>query len=225
MVLSDRDAQRLLGDALQSIDEYYEQRGIFQGKFGFGERPANVVVDFAYGWTESSYAGGSDRLDLPVEKTAELLAAGRQRGLPIIYTTSPYRPETGDQPFKSAADRSTTFRAWDARACEIDQRVAPEPSDLLIYKENASAFFGTHLAPYLIERKVDTLLITGCSTSACIRATATDAKGNRFRPVVVSDCVGDRSAVCHVFTLHDIQSRFADVVSLDQTLQQLSDRD
>ena len=87
MVLSDRDAQRLLGDAWQSIDEYYEQRGIFQGKFGFGERPAIVVVDFAYGWTDSSYAGGSDRLDLPVEKTAELLAAGRQRGLPIIYTT------------------------------------------------------------------------------------------------------------------------------------------
>ena len=106
MVLSDRDAQRLLGDALQSIDEYYEQRGIFQSRFGFGERPAIVVVDFAYGWTDSAYAGGSDRLDLPVEKTAELLAAGRQRGLPIIYTTSSYRPETGDQPFKSAADRS-----------------------------------------------------------------------------------------------------------------------
>ncbi|MFP6575001.1 MAG: isochorismatase family protein, partial [Pirellulaceae bacterium] len=82
-------------------------------------------------------------------------------------------------------------------------------------------FFGTHLAAYLIELGVDTLLITACSTSACIRSTATDAKSFRFRPVIISDCVGDRSAVAHVFTLADIQARFSDVVSLAETLQQL----
>ena len=225
MSMSDQDARRLLSEALQSVDAYYQQRNIFQDRFGFGERPAIVVVDFAYGWTDPAYAGGSDRLDAPVENTAQLLAAGREREIPIIYTTSSYRPATGDQPFKSAADRSDAFRVWDARACEIDQRLAPQPEDLLIYKENASAFFGTHLAPYLIERQVDTLLITGCSTSACIRATATDAKSNRFRPIIVADCVGDRSAVCHVFTLHDIQARFADVLSLENVLGQLLGED
>ncbi|GAF91370.1 unnamed protein product, partial [marine sediment metagenome] len=76
-------------------------------------------------------------------------------------------------------------------------------------------------AAYLIQHQVDTLLITGCSTSACIRATATDAKSYRFRPVIVRDCVGDRSAACHVFTLHDVQARFADVVSLKETLDYL----
>jgi nicotinamidase-related amidase len=219
---SDQDAQRALAEALQSIEEYYQERGIFQERFGFGRTPAVVVVDFALGWTDDSYAGGSARLDAPVENTRKLLAAARTAGVPVIYTTSPYRPQTGDQPFKSAADFSPKFRAWDERASQIDARVTPQPQDLLIEKENASAFFGTHLAAYLIQHHVDTLLITGCSTSACIRATAVDAKSYRFKPVIVRDCVGDRSAVCHVFTLHDIQARFADVASLEETLAYLS---
>jgi maleamate amidohydrolase len=102
--------------------------------------------------------------------------------------------------------------------------VAPCPGDLVLEKENASALFGTHLAPYLIAHGVDTLLITGCSTSACVRATATDAKSYRFRPVVVRECVGDRSAVAHEWTLFDVQARFADVVSLDEALAYLSGR-
>jgi len=221
MVNSDADAERLLAEALQSIDAYYKQRGIFQDRFGFGLAPAIVVVDFAYGWTDEAYAGGSARLNGPVENTRKLLTAGRAAKAPIIYTTSPYRPESGDQPFKSAADLSPKFRPWDERASQIDERVAPLPSDLVIEKENASAFFGTHLASYLIQHQVDTLLITGCSTSACIRSTATDAKSYRFRPVIVRECVGDRHAACHVFTLHDIQARFADVVTLEDTLTYL----
>ena len=223
MVISDEEARRLLDQSLLSVSEYYTERGIFQDRFGFGLRPAIVVVDFAYGWTDDSYAGGSARLDGPVEKTRVLVDAGRQMQLPVIYTTSPWRPEVGDPPFKSAADLSPGFRTWDERACQIDERVMPGSEDLVIEKENASAFFGTHLAAWLIQHQVDTLLITGCSTSACIRATATDAKSYRFRPVIVRECVGDRSAVCHVFTLHDIQARFADVVSLDETLLYLSE--
>ncbi|MDA1213799.1 MAG: isochorismatase family protein, partial [Planctomycetota bacterium] len=153
--------------------------------------------------------------------TAKLIQAARPLNIPIIFTTSPYRPKTGDQPFKSAADPSVGFHPWDARAVEIDARLDPQSSDFVIEKENASAFFGTHLTAYLIQHKVDTLLITGCSTSACVRATATDAKGYRFKPIVIGDCVGDRVAALHVFTLFDLQSRFADVVSLDETLDYL----
>ncbi len=218
---TDQDAAQLLSEALQSIDTYYKERGIFQDRFGFGERPAVVVVDFAYGWTDDAYAGGSKRLDGPVEKTARLLSAARPRNVPIIYTTSPWRPNSGDQPFKSAADQSHSFRQWDEYACQIDQRLAPQPADYVIEKENASAFFGTHLIGYLTQHRVDTVLITGCSTSACIRATATDAKSYRLHPIIVSDCVGDRSAVAHAFTLADIQARFADVVSLEETLSYL----
>lgn len=212
---TDEQAREQLAEALRAVDEYYRQRGIFQERFGFGKSPAIVVVDFAYGWTDDAYAGGSRRLDGPVEKTRQLLDAARPKGVPVIFTTSPFHPQTGDQPFKSAADRSPGFREWDARAVQIDERVAPRPEDLVIEKENASAFFGTHLASYLIEHGIDTLLITGCSTSACIRATATDAKSYRFKPVIIEECVGDRAAAAHVFTLFDIQARFADVVSLE----------
>ena len=74
----------------------------------------------------------------------------------------------------------------------------------------------------VVRQRVDTVLITGCSTSACIRATATDAKSLRFRPIVVRECVGDRSAVAHLFTLFDLQARFADVRSIDEVEAYLS---
>ena len=222
MTPSDEAARLLLRDAIRSVEEDYRVRGIFQDRFGFGRSPALVVVDFAYGWTDDVYAGGSRRLDGPVEATGRLLDAARARAIPVVYTTSPWRPGGGDPPFKSAADPSPGFRPWDERACRIDERVAPHPEDLVLEKENASAFFGTHLAPYLIAHGVDTLLITGCSTSACIRATATDAKSYRFRPIVVRECVGDRSPVAHEWTLFDIRARFADVVSLAEALAYLS---
>ena len=219
MYHTDEQAQALMAEAIDQMNQYYVDRGIFQGKFGYGTRPAVIVVDFALGWTDESYAGGTARLDSPVENTARLIAVARQKDIPIVYTTSPYRPEGADQPFKSAADESSKYREWDARAVEIDERVAPSAPDLVIEKENASAFFGTHLIGYLTQLKVDTVLITGCSTSACIRATATDAKSYRLKPVIVTDCVGDRSAAAHIFTLADIQARFADVVSLDDSLE------
>lgn len=218
MEQSDLIAEQQMAEAMESIDAYYRERGIFQDRFGFGERAAVIVVDFANGWTHDAYAGGSKRLDVPVENTKQLILAARKSAIPVVYTTSPYRPQSADQPFKSAADTSVRFRPWDARACEIDDRIKPEPGDLVIEKESASAFSGTHLTGYLIGQNVDTVLITGCSTSACIRATATDAKSFRFRPIVVRECVGDRVAAAHVFTLFDIQARFADVVSLEETL-------
>ncbi len=220
MTQSDAEAHELLADAIRVTDEYYKERGLFQDRFGFGNTPALVVVDFAYGWTDDAYAGGSRRLDGPLENTRRLLDAVRAgpRDIPVIYTTSPYRERTSDPMFKSAADHSPRFRPWDERGTMIDERVAPHPGDLLIQKENASAFSGTHLVAYLIHHGVDTLLITGCSTSACIHATAVDAKSYRFRPIIVRECVGDRSAVAHVWTLFDLQARFADVRSLEETL-------
>ena len=206
---------------MQTIETYYQSRGIFADHFGFGDRPAILVVDFANGWTDDSYAGGSRRLDSPVENTAKLLAAGREQGVPIVYTTSPWRPRTADQMFKTAADVSEGFRPWDEHACQIDDRLKPATEDLVIQKESASAFAGTHLAGYLISLQCDSVLITGCSTSACIRATATDAKSLRLKPVLVGDCCGDRAAAAHVFTLFDIQARFADVVSVDEAIESL----
>jgi nicotinamidase-related amidase len=200
--------------AMAEVDAYYKQRGIFQDRFGFGQRPALVVIDMAYGWTDPAYAGGSARLDSAVEAIRQLLPLARAKNVPIIYTTSPY---TEQPPLKSAADFSPNFRRWDRRACAIDERLAPLPEDYVLLKEHASAFAGTPLIGHLVAQGVDTLLITGCSTSACVRATATDAKSLGLRPIIVREAVGDRSEIAHEWTLFDIQARFADVVGLEET--------
>jgi maleamate amidohydrolase len=203
--------------AMADVDAYYKERGIFQGRFGFGRRPALVVIDMAYGWTDPAYAGGSARLDSAVAAIAQLLPAARAKGVPVFYTTS---AADRVQP-KSAADCSPRFRAWDRRACAIDERLQPLAGEIVLPKDHASAFVGTPLIGFLIGHGVDTLLITGCSTSACVRATATDAKSHQFRPIIVREAVEDRSAIAHEWTLFDVQARFADVVGLEETLTYL----
>lgn len=204
--------------AMAATDAYYKERGIFQGKFGFGKRPALIIIDMAYGWTDPAYAAGSPRLDGAIAAIQKLLPAARAKKIPIVYTTSPYR----DQPqFKSAEDFSANYRKWDRRACEIDERVRPEPGEYVIHKEHASAFAGTALVGHLVGKGVDTLLITGCSTSACVRATATDGKSYQFKPVLIREGVQDRSEICHEWTLFDIQARFADVVGVEEAIDYL----
>jgi nicotinamidase-related amidase len=206
-----------LRQAMAEVDAYYKERGLFQDKFGLGRRPALVVIDMAYGWTDPAYAGGSARLDSAIVAIRELLVASRAKEIPIFFTTSaPTAPQ-----FKSAADLSPRFRPWDSRACEIDERVRPRPAETVLLKEHASAFAGTPLVGRLLSQAVDTLLITGCSTSACVRATATDAKSFGLKPIVVREAVQDRSEVAHEWTLFDLQARFADVIGLAEALSYL----
>jgi maleamate amidohydrolase len=203
--------------AMAEVDAYYKERGIFQARFDFGPRPALVVIDMAYGWTDPAYAGGSARLDSAIAAIQQLLPMARDKGIPVYFTTS---ASTGPS-LKSAADFSPRFLPWDRRACEIDERVHPLPGEIVLYKEHASAFAGTALVGHLIGKQIDTLLITGCSTSACVRATATDAKSVQLKPIIIREGVQDRSEIAHEWTLFDIQARFADVVSLAETLAYL----
>src|SRR4051812_40865640 len=139
--------------AVAAADAYYKERGIFQGRFGFGVCPALVVIDMAYGWTDPAYAGGSARLDRAVAAIRQLLPVARSKGVPVFYTTSAFHEQ---MPIKSAADYSPNFRRWDRRACEIDERLRPERGELIIPKEHASAFAGTPLVGHLIEKRIDT---------------------------------------------------------------------
>lgn len=206
-----------LRSAMAEVDAYYKERGIFQDKFDFGASPALIVIDMAYGWSDPVYAGGSARLDSAIAAIQQLLPLARSKDIPVIYTTSPF-PQTQ---LKSAADFSPKFRKWDQRACEIDERVKPMPGEHIMYKEHASAFAGTALVGHLLGRRIDTLLITGCSTSACVRATATDAKSHEMKPIVIREAVQDRCEVLHEFTLFDLQARFADVVGLGNAMEYL----
>src|SRR5436305_478194 len=174
--------------AMADVDAYYKKQGIFQGKFGFGQNAALIVIDMAYGWTDPAYAGGSARLASALAAIEQLLPAARAKGVPVIYTTSPYQDKPG---CKTAADYSPNYRKWDPRACEIDERVRPLAGEYIIYKEYASAFAGTALIGHLVAQRIDTLLITGCSTSACVRATATDAKTFHLKPIIIREAVQD----------------------------------
>jgi maleamate amidohydrolase len=207
--------------AMAETERFYKERGIFQDRFGFGEKPALIVIDMAYGWTDPAYGGGSARLDSAIAAQQKLLPAARAKKIPIIFTTSPYEQYAQKRMFKSAADDSDRFRKWDRRAFEIDERVKPEPHEYIIYKEHSSAFAGTPLIGFLAGQRIDTLLITGCSTSACVRSTATDAKSNYLKPIVIREAVEDRAELAHEWTLFDIQSRFADVISLEEAMSYL----
>jgi N-carbamoylsarcosine amidase len=203
---------------MAAVDAYYKERGIFQARFGFGQSPGLVVIDMAHGWIDPAYAAGSSRLETAVAALQQLLPAARAKKVPIIYTTAAFR-ETPQ--LKSAEDYSPRFRKWDHRACTIDERLSPQPGEWVLQKEHASAFAGTALVSHLVAQRVDTLLITGCSTSACVRATATDAKAQGYRPILIREAVQDRSEIAHEWTLFDIQARFADVVSLEEVLMYL----
>ena len=172
--------------AIQSVEDYYDEHGIFMVKSGFGKKPALIIIDMAYGWTDPAYSIGSARLDEAVEGIERLLPICRAKGVPIIYTIPTREEERGP--------RETRPPASDARAYEIDERLKPEPGEFLIVKPTPSAFFGTYLVSYLIKHGVDTLIITGCSTSACVRATMTDAAAYGLKPIIPRQCVQDRAA-------------------------------
>jgi hypothetical protein len=103
------DPMEGLRAAMAAVDTYYKERGIFQGRFGFGQSPALVIIDMACGWTDPAYAGGSARLDAAIDAIRQLLPVARGKGIPIFYTTAPYREK---MPPKTAADFSLDFRRF-----------------------------------------------------------------------------------------------------------------
>jgi nicotinamidase-related amidase len=157
-------------------------------------------------------------LDEAVEGINRLLPVCRAQNVPLVYTVptwdgkgNPYQPRPAKR----------EFRQWDARAYEIDARLTFQPGDFRIEKPVPSAFFCTYLAPYLLQRGVDTLIITGCSTSGCVQATAIDAAAHGFRAVVPRQCVQDRSAVAHEYSLFEIGAKWGHVMDIQQVLAHL----
>ena len=130
--------------AIDAVSRYYTERGIFQPTFGFGKRPALIIIDMAYGWTDPAYATGSVRLDDAVAGIQRLLPLCRSRDVPVIYTTSPFRADEEDP---MLARQTGQYRVWDERACQIDARLRPEPGDFVIHKENAFRFGHALLQP------------------------------------------------------------------------------
>ena len=154
-----------------------------------------------------------------------LLNTARRTGTPVIHTNILYHaPDQIDGGIW--VKKAPVMRAMVAGNpyAEFCSEVAPREDELVMTKQYASAFFGTSLASTLVAMGIDTLIITGCSTSGCIRATAVDGVQHGFRVMVVRDCVGDRHPAPHEANLFDIDSKYGDVIGLDETLGYLMKR-
>jgi nicotinamidase-related amidase len=195
------------------LDIYREQQ--FGGRVGFGRRPAVLVVDFFYGCTDPAYLGGGSVGDA-VDHTAALLPLARAAGAPVIYTVTQYRPDGLDAGFFGVKVPLLKLLQEGSKAVEIDSRVAPEPGDHVIVKKMASAFFGTPLQSLLAALERDTVIVTGCTTSGCVRASVVDACSSGYRVIVPRECVGDRAPGPHEASLFDMDAKYGDVVGVDE---------
>ena len=192
--------------------DIYRQQGFAQ-PIGIGKAPALVIVDFVEGFTDPRHFGGGN-IRPAIERTVPLLARARAAGWPIVHTRVVYADDGSDCggfTIKVPALRGLTETSPLSR---IVPELTPQAGELILRKHNASAFFGTELAGWLAGRRVDTLLVCGCTTSGCVRATVIDSCSHNFRTVVVTDCVGDRAIGPHEANLFDMGQKYADLMSL-----------
>ncbi|NKB37486.1 MAG: isochorismatase family protein [Gammaproteobacteria bacterium] len=187
---------------------------------GLGNKPAIVVVDVVNGFTSSQCPLGSDCPDV-VQANRELLDAFREKQLPVFFTTVIYHDESQAKVFRHrlpALNVLTPESDW----VKVDPALAKRSNEVLIEKRWASGFFGTDLNQELTQRNVDSLVITGLTTSGCVRATVLDGMQNEFPVVVPKEAVGDRNIDAHKANLHDMNAKYADVVFVSDVTTHLS---
>jgi nicotinamidase-related amidase len=207
--------------ANQEMDAFFRKRG-FSRTIGFGQRAAVIVIDIIGAFTDPDLPLGTN-LDGIIEQTNRILAPARAAKVPIFFSSVAYEDEdlrdAGIWALKQAG--VMTLRAGTPEV-EVDKRLGQRPGEALIMKKYASCFFGTDLVTRLHTLKVDTLILTGCTTSGCVRATAVDGLQYGFRVMIPKEAVGDRAAPAHEQSLFDLNAKYADVISVDDVLAYLS---
>jgi nicotinamidase-related amidase len=190
----------------------------FGERQGAGRRPALLVIDMSNGFTSPESPLHCD-LDDVVPAIQHLLGAARENGLPVAYTTVSYSQADGVVA-RAFVEKIPALLALAAgsRFTEIDPRIAPLPHEPVLNKLFASAFFGTPLQSMLVAQGCDSVIVTGASTSGCVRATAVDALQHGYRLTIPREAVGDRNPAAHEQALYDVDAKYGDVVSLDEAL-------
>ncbi len=196
--------------------EIYERARLGQS-VTLGARPAVLVVDFSRGFTDPESTMGSE-LTREVEATTRLLAAAREREIPVIFTTIGFEPNLKDGSLWLEKAPGLGELIIGSKWVEIDPRLERRDEETVILKKGASAFFGTNLPSILVSQGVDTIIMCGATTSGCIRATAIDLLQYGYPTLVPRECVGDRAQAPHEANLVDIQAKYADVVSVEDAL-------
>lgn len=205
----------------QGDEDFYKERG-FGKLLGFGKKPGLIVVDMIEGFTDPSMPMGSD-LTPQINKVNALLEIIRNKDLPVFFTTISYDDDTFADSglWYQKMEGLKTLKAGTS-AVNVDPRLDFRYGDGLIVKKYASAFFGTDLIARLNAQNVDTVIIVGCTTCGCVRATAVDALQYGYRPIVVEDAVGDRSLASHEQSLIDMRQKYADVLTTEKIITTVS---
>ena len=200
-------------------NERYAKAG-FGGEGGIGARPALLIIDVQYrtiGTTPKPYweaikeypTSCGDVGWAAVQKIAPLVSLFREKGFPILYPH--VAPKNTATDGGRLAAKIPSIMGIDAKGYEFVKEIAPAPGDVVLPKKHPSAFFGTPLVSHLIDLGVDTLVITGCTTSGCVRSSVTDAFAYNFKVLVPDDAVYDRAPTSHAVNLWDMNGKYADV--------------
>jgi maleamate amidohydrolase len=191
--------------------EIYARQGLGR-RAGPGVAPALVIVDYVVGFADPSQFGGGN-IGPAIEQTVHLLAHARRKGWPVAHTRVVYAEDGSDAGVFTLKAPSLLKLTEHSPLSQIIPELTPAPGELVVRKRGASAFFDTHLAGFLTMRRVDTLIVTGCTTSGCVRATVVDSLQHDFRTIVATDCVGDRAIAPHEANLFDMGQKYADLMT------------
>ena len=201
--------------------QFFAARGFGQ-RIGFGARPTLLVIDMMNAFTDPNQPLGASQ-EAEIQAQNKLIGAARAKNVPVMFTTVAYQDkDLRDAGIWALKQKGVTSLMAGTPGVEIDRRLDLHDDDAIIAKKFASSFFATDLVSRLMAHGIDTLLITGCTTSGCVRATAVDACQYGFRPMVVRQAVADRAPAAHDQSLFDLDAKYADVVELDECLDYLA---
>jgi nicotinamidase-related amidase len=184
---------------------------------GLGKRPALLLVDIINSFTDPDCPLGSEAGDV-VEANRQLLHAFREKQLPVVFTTVVYHDESQARVFRDRIPALNILKPG-THWVEVDPRLKPRSDELVIEKQWASGFFKTGLNEHLRKQGVDSLVITGLTTSGCVRATAVDGLQHDYKIVIPTQAVGDRNQEAHRANLFDLNAKYADVLDLHCVLE------
>ena len=209
-------------DLIPDSDKRMFAKAGMGGTLGFGQRPAVVVVDMTYGFTDSRYPLGASEMGEPTTQAIQrLLEASRARRLPIFFTRGLERTSPAQKGYWKMVPNIPSETGLPDHN-QIVEELGPLEDEVVIGKLRPSAFHGTSLVDLLVFHQVDTLIVTGMTTSGCVRATVVDAFSYNFIVVVPEECSGDRAVVSHKVSLFDMHMKYADVAPLDAVMSRIA---
>ena len=200
--------------------DIYSKQG-FGNSSGFGTRPALLIVDFVNGFNDPDQFGGGN-IAPAITQTRVLLEAARNVGLPVAFTRVVYADDGSDLGVFSMKAPSIEALTEHAPGSQIVPELKPVDGEYIVRKTQPSAFFGTGLAGWLVVKGVDTVIVTGCTTSGCVRASVVDSMSHNFRTVVATDGVGDRAIGPHEANLFDMGQKYADLHTCEEIIESLT---